>query len=172
MAIWPFNRRKRETDVPLEVQEYYQSERRERVGVAWLLAILSLIATVLLVLGLYFGGRWVWNKITDDDDTQTTTQTDTSEETTGTQPEEPAGPSQTDEPSDSEPDTPVSDDGTGSDSLPADGNGTDDADQTAGSAQEDLANTGPRETVAVFIGVTVLGALGHNLYMRRRLARR
>jgi len=42
--------------VPKEVKEFYQAERRERVGVAWLLALATLITTVLVAFGLFFGG--------------------------------------------------------------------------------------------------------------------
>src|SRR4051794_18810319 len=49
-----------ETTLPKEVQDYYQAEKRQRVGVASLLAVGTLIATVVLAVGIFFGGRWVW----------------------------------------------------------------------------------------------------------------
>ncbi len=66
----PFLNRGTNTDqsnLPAEVQEYYQSERRERVGIAWLLAGGTLILTLLLASGLFFGGRWAYNKIANKD---------------------------------------------------------------------------------------------------------
>lgn len=60
MAIWPFGRKKDDPSqlkVPAEVQQYYQAERRERVGLAWLLAAGTLVVTVLIGLALFFGGR-------------------------------------------------------------------------------------------------------------------
>jgi len=65
---WPFNKRKTTdtTDVPKEVQDYYQSERREHVGVAWLLALGTLLLTMALAVGLFFGGRWVYRTLFDD----------------------------------------------------------------------------------------------------------
>lgn len=61
------------SDLPAEVQEYYQSERRERVGIAWLLAGGTLILTLLLAFGLFFGGRWAYNKIAGNDSGSETT---------------------------------------------------------------------------------------------------
>lgn len=78
MALWPFNRRKKEqaqASMPAEVRQYYQAERRERVGLAWLLAAGTLVATVLVVLGLFFGGRWIYRKVNESDNkTQTASQ--------------------------------------------------------------------------------------------------
>ncbi len=59
-----FNRRKSAND---DINEYYASERRQRVGVAWLLGIATLFITVLLALGLFFGGRWVYRTIFSDE---------------------------------------------------------------------------------------------------------
>lgn len=59
-----FRRKKADqASVPAELQNYYQAEKRERTGVAWLLAIGTLIITVLIILGLFFGGRWVYRKV-------------------------------------------------------------------------------------------------------------
>jgi cytoskeletal protein RodZ len=66
MSIWPFNRKKRNQSVPAEVQQFYQAERRERVGLAWLLAFGTLVVTVLVVLGLFFGGRAIYRSFQDD----------------------------------------------------------------------------------------------------------
>jgi len=64
---WPFNRNKTTdtTDVPKEVRDYYQSERREHMGVAWLLALGTLLLTMALAVGLFFGGRWVYRTLFD-----------------------------------------------------------------------------------------------------------
>jgi cytoskeletal protein RodZ len=59
MALLP---RRNPQNVPAEVSEYYQAEKRDRVGMAWLLSIVTFIATVVIVLGLFFGGRWGYRK--------------------------------------------------------------------------------------------------------------
>lgn len=64
MAKWPFRRKKlADKKVPAEVQEYYDAERRQHSGIAWLIAFLSLLLTVLVAAGLFFGGRWVYRKL-------------------------------------------------------------------------------------------------------------
>lgn len=63
-----FRRKTQDTDVvPAEIQDYYQSEKRERTGVAWLLALVTLVITVLLALALFFGGRWLYRKVVTND---------------------------------------------------------------------------------------------------------
>lgn len=89
MAIWPFNRKKADdafdesqdldsqkpsSNLPDEVKEYYETGNKERVGVAWLLGIGTLVITLLLAAGIFFGGRWVYRKVTHKDNTATTAQ--------------------------------------------------------------------------------------------------
>lgn len=70
-----FNRKKDDQDVlPAEVREYYKSEQRSRTGKAWLLAIITLLATFLIAAALFFGGRWVYRALFGADDAPTTTQ--------------------------------------------------------------------------------------------------
>jgi len=84
MKLWPFGKRKTQlrtttVDSPVaEVREYYDSSRQERQGLAWFLAFATLIVTLLIVVGLFFGGRWLYNKIkhNDTDNTATTQQED------------------------------------------------------------------------------------------------
>jgi cytoskeletal protein RodZ len=71
-----FNRRKQNTDVlPEEVREYYQSERRERTGVAWLLAVATLVATFIIAAALFFSGRWAYRTVFNNDDNKNKTTT-------------------------------------------------------------------------------------------------
>ena len=71
MVKLPFSRNKSDDSVPQEVQEYYQAERRERAGVAWLLAIVTLVVTLALAVALFFGGRWVYRALFDNNDDET-----------------------------------------------------------------------------------------------------
>ena len=43
-----------------EVSDYYKAEGRERAWVAWLLAIGTLLVTIFVVLGVFYGGRWAF----------------------------------------------------------------------------------------------------------------
>jgi hypothetical protein len=97
MAIWPFNRNKQQpSDLPQEVQDYYQAEKREKVGIAGLLALGTLLGTIVVVLGLFFGGRWVYRTAFKDDKPAAPVQTGSTNN--GAQPEEPAVQSEPSEP--------------------------------------------------------------------------
>lgn len=69
-----FRRNRQESVLPEEVQEYYQSENRQRRGVAVLLAVAALIFTIAIAAGLFFGGRFLYNQIWGDDQQAETTQ--------------------------------------------------------------------------------------------------
>lgn len=72
-----FTRRKKtNSNLPPEIQAYAQAEHRERMGMAWLVGLISLIVTVLVLVGLYFGGRWVYRKLAQKDKTTQTSQAD------------------------------------------------------------------------------------------------
>lgn len=67
MAIFDRFKRKKRVVLPEEVNEYYQSQRRERVSVAIILGVVALVVTLLVAAGLFFGGRYVYRKIADND---------------------------------------------------------------------------------------------------------
>ncbi len=55
------NRKRVDTNtVPAEIQEYYNAEQRERVGLAWIIAIISLIVSLAVIFGIFFGGRYIY----------------------------------------------------------------------------------------------------------------
>lgn len=62
-----FRRKQQSSVLPDEVNQYYQSQRRERTGVAFMLGLLALVATFLVGLGVFFGGRYIYQKIQGDD---------------------------------------------------------------------------------------------------------
>jgi len=68
MAFWNRNRRDDRPVLP-ELQQYYDAERRERAGLAWVLALVSVAAVALLVVGAFFGGRWIYRKAKNSNDT-------------------------------------------------------------------------------------------------------
>lgn len=75
-----FKRNKKESVMPEEVQNFYAAERRQRKGTAWLLAIATLLITFLIASLLFFGGRWVYRAIFDNDDKATTSQEEAAQE--------------------------------------------------------------------------------------------
>ena len=65
MAI--FQKGNNQTSIPAEIQEYYETGKRDRTGVAWLLAIGTLLLTIILAAGIFFAGRWTYRKIAGSD---------------------------------------------------------------------------------------------------------
>ncbi len=84
MAMWPFSRFNRRTktaaSLPAEVQEYYQSEQRERVGVAWLIALVSLLVSTVVIISLFLGGRWAYRKFVQKPTPKTTSSSEKKEQ--------------------------------------------------------------------------------------------
>jgi len=88
-----------QSTLPKEIQSYYTANQPRRNGTAWLLAIVTLIITLLILAGLFFAGRWAIQKLTSDGDgdgdngTQTTNQpqseTDPTPQSTPTNPTPP-----------------------------------------------------------------------------------
>lgn len=84
-----FNRRKNVVDpkIPPEVQAYSQAEHRERMGMAWLVGVVSLVLTAFVLTGLFFGGRWLYRTIAGPSKTDTQSQQATDNEQTAEQKE-------------------------------------------------------------------------------------
>ena len=151
-----FRRKKRfEEQYPAEVQEYYKQERRERAGVAWLLAFGTLLMTVALSLALFFGGRWVWRQFFDSSDVPNISQTD-----------EPASPAQqgTESSTPSQPTPPAGSTSSTRTVSP----GIEDDETSTAPRGGDIPRTGPRETAIVFAAVSMVSGLAHRLYTTRR----
>lgn len=65
------NRKKKDSILP-EVDKYYEGERKDRAGLAWLLATVSVILVALFIIILFFAGRWAYRVVFDNDqETQT-----------------------------------------------------------------------------------------------------
>lgn len=154
-------RRNKTTSVLPEVDQYYTGERRDRAGIAWLLALVSVALVALVLVGAFLAGRWAYREITDngrdevavvetdeqlpsfdggeDEDAADDNDTDTEDtETEGTV----DAPARTDTPS-TPPSTPV----TGAEELPY---------------------TGPGSLAASFVAVSAAAAGAHNLVSRRK----
>lgn len=74
-----FKRKKEDEVLPEEVQDYYNSEQRDRTGMAWLLAAGAFVLTVAVILGVFFAGRWAYRSIFTDNEV-TTTENETNED--------------------------------------------------------------------------------------------
>ena len=182
-----FNRRNKNKEVlPQEVREYYQAEKRDRTGMAWLLAITTLVVTFLIAAGLFFGGRWAYRAIFDNDDKSgdTTSQTETAktdqsevktdtQDTNGT-PDAPATSSSN--PTDSGSTSGGQTSSTNTSTPPAatgsvSGTSTTSPTSTTPAANpEELVNTGPGTVLSLAFVVTIAGALAHRyVWIRNKL---
>jgi hypothetical protein len=171
------------TNVPPEVAEYYQAERRDKTGMAWLMTLFALLVTVIIVLGLFLAGRWLYRTIRGNDvPTTTTTQTQdqggsgndqSGNGRTPTPPTEseternesaPNSGGTNDERSEQSPENESSseDNSSTSDRTPNDG-------PIADETTDELANTGPGETAAtLFVIVAIGGYVARNYRLQRR----
>lgn len=61
-----FRRKKTDSVLP-EVDKYYEGERRDRAGLAWLLALVSVAIVALILVGVFWAGRWTYRQLTKDD---------------------------------------------------------------------------------------------------------
>lgn len=164
--MWPFRRKNAgDTTTPPEVQEYYQSENRQRSWMAWLLGLGALLATVLLVLGLFYGGRWVYNKVRTQDTPNTAqveqenseNQKQTSEQSSG------GNTSTGNQPAHNPPVMPTPTPAPAPTPTPTPNAGTQ-ATNTQGKGTSDLPATGPADNAAIFLLVSAAGYLLHRRY--------
>lgn len=170
MALFRRKNTEQTVEVPPEIQDYYQSVKRERSGVAWLLALATLGLTLLLTVGLFYGGRWGYRKIVNRGDKPDTTivqegsrpdgnsadkdkpaasgnpQTSSTNTTTPSTPP-PTPPASTPAPTATNPSTP------GATTTPRP--------NTAGTNSADLPTTGPADTAAVFTITLFAGYMAH-----------
>lgn len=181
-------RKKVDKSVLPEVDQYYQAEKLDRAWLAWVLAIVSIAFVVLLLVGLFFAGKWAFNAITNDDTSEVAT---TNEETTelpsfdggqdangsvegdsSEQDQEPETVSgeNADEPTTSDEgavnDTPVQ---TETPSQPSSTPQTGPGDEEVASVNtDDLPSTGPASLATTFIVASGLAGTAHYAVSRKR----
>ena len=183
-------KRKKSDDVslPKEVQDYYQAEKREKVGVASMLAIGTLIVTVLLAFGIFFGGRYVWRHLmhpdkksgdttatvqAPDDQTSSTTSkassgsTDSSSKSSSAK--DKSGDSKPADKPSSQPSTPTNTANNGKESTSGTTTPATSAHTNSTAANSsNLPNTGPGNILAVMLGAISLSFVGAEVYLRRK----
>jgi hypothetical protein len=170
-------RRNRNENVLPEVKEYYEAERRDRSGVAWLLAGLTLVVAVLIVTGLFFGGRALYRAIRDNDEPVAVEEGGEGEQapsTDGSNSGEQSG-----QPAEGQPETPpaTSEPAPAPSTTPSTGTSSTSTSEPSGSvagtstSESSLPGTGPGDTAAIVISVTIAGATAHYVYSRRRILR-
>jgi cytoskeletal protein RodZ len=160
-----FNRNKDTKALP-EVEQYYQAERRDRTGLAWLLALVSMIIVAGLLVGIFMAGRWAYDQLANNDDEVAITET--SEE----------APSFDGAPTDNSAEsTPAETPSAGTDeevkpnpavtaptTTPA-------PTQTPRTGSDELPRTGAGSIAMIFTGVTLAAGSAHYAVQRRSLRR-
>lgn len=132
--------------VPEEIKEYYHAKKRDRMWVVWLLTGATFIVTVLVVLGLFWGGRWAFNKIRDNNGNgNTTIETENGNGNSEEQPAQQSDDGSTEQP---EQDAPATNEGASSQSpttAPQDqaSNTPAQTQQPATGTSDELPRTGP-----------------------------
>lgn len=184
MAI--FRRRNNQPTVPEEIQEYYQTSQKQNPGMAWLLAIGTLIVTIVLALMIFFAGRWVWRQVFGNDSgtTDQTAQVDqrdseenqSDDQDSENQPEDEADDNR-DESENSGSQNNQDDDNQGPartddqeqpTTLPSGEEGTVNAPINGDGGRDSTPETGPGDTLAIFVGASALGYLLHRKYLLDR----
>jgi hypothetical protein len=169
-----FNRKQDKTTIP-ELQEYYDNQRANRMGMAWLMALASLLITVGVLSGLFFGGRWVYRKIADRNDDKTagqaTTITATTQKGTSQNNDKKGDMATPSQPAPQSTPAPQAQPSAGQVSSQAASTSTPNTSRVAGtSTSTSLPNTGPTETLAIVLPIVVafLGTVGASAYQSKR----
>lgn len=83
MAIWPFNKKKLDQSMlPDEVSEYYKGDKDGVQRPSWVSALFTVAVTAIIAVVLFFGGKWVYQSIFGNNDTQTENQATTKQDKT------------------------------------------------------------------------------------------
>lgn len=162
-----FRRTKKDSVLP-EVDKYYEAERRDRAGLAWLLALISIGVVALVIIGAFLGGRWAYRQITKDDN-ETVSLNDSNNNSDA--------PSFDGTPENSQDN--ATDNSDESTQAPADNGNSEATPQTntpsttpaTGDANTNLPKTGPEHVAAVFLVTAIAAGGAHQLIERRKAIR-
>lgn len=168
MALFRRNKSGDAPALPEEVNSYYQAEKRDRTWMAWLLALLSLAVAALIIMALFFGGRWLYRKLrpqtkpAEPETTQTAEQSpvasnNSSGNSSGNQDANKDKEKEKSQGTVTAPANPNS--STSSPTAPA-------TTSQPGATNTNLPSTGPGDVVAVFVLTSLGGTLLHRYVLR------
>lgn len=172
-----FKKKTTTTNIP-ELQEYYANQQKESAGKAWLLAIGSLLLTVLILVGAIFGGRWLYRQVTKKDDTKkaTVVQTDkksnttsTNDKTTSSSPATTVPSTSSTSSSTSTTQTPATSSSTAQGVATTQSAATNTAATAASTTNSNLPDTGAGNTIAIFVTVLLVSYVVHRSITLRKL---
>lgn len=163
MAKWSLKNRNNDTtgkvpQMPPELSDYYNAEKRDRRWATWLLGFATLIVTVLLAVLLFMGSRWIYRQIKNDDSsTPVITQNEPTENN-----DNDSGKSSDDNSSDKDHGPSIA--GNTDNNSEPEGVVTDEAAVT----DSPLPDTGPGDLIAIFLAVSLLATLLHGQFLRQK----
>jgi cytoskeletal protein RodZ len=167
-----FRKKQSQTEIP-ELQEYYATQGTESTGKAWFVAIASLIVTIAVLVGFFAAGRWIYRTVTNKDDSKPSTTTsqanDTSKDTTTNG----AGSTATGTVTAPATSNGISGSINGSTTAkPAQGvsptqSGT--TNSSAAAAVTSVPNTGPGDTIALFIALFAVSFVAHRSFLKKSI---
>lgn len=186
-------RKKKQDSVLPEVDKYYEGERRDRAGLAWLLALVSVIIVALIIIGIFLAGRWAYRQLTNNDGDDVSLVSDNGSDDSNNLPSFDGGTDDAVDSEDSSSDDSANQSGSqGADSdEPAEADQPDESSSQADESSQDgeggrvdapvrtdvpstgdnapLPNTGPANLVGIFAGVSTLAGGIHYVVERRKL---
>jgi cytoskeletal protein RodZ len=152
-----------------ELEEYYanQDRKKTRTSMAWLMAILSLVITLAVIALIFFGGRWLYRTLTDDNNATTADTTSTGQVELPTFDSDVIGNGVDQDESDDDSLAGQSSTGTVSDSAASTSIPNTDRVTQTGPSNEALPNTGAGELIA--IAPLTVGVVGYLVSRKRFL---
>jgi hypothetical protein len=152
--------------MPPELQEYYAAEGRHGNWMAWVLGLVTLMVTVAVALGLFYGGRWAYRKVRNDDKKQVATkQNEASKQSVDkddSKDEASSDDSATSSTDNKSTSTTTPQTSSTSTSTPS---STPTPTTTATKGSSNIPNTGPEGTITVFVAVTLLAYVLHRRFL-------
>lgn len=163
--MWPFKRKQNISneapDMPPELNQYYQAEKRQQTVVTWLLGFATLAITIAVAFLLFLAARWVVQKVRKAPSPSPETSQQEAVENNNT----PAPTNNNDAPAQTTPSQTQS--GANTNNASGQGaQGTAPGSQTS-SATNALPSTGPTETLAVFLIATAVGTFAYKRSIRQ-----
>ncbi|MBC7582115.1 hypothetical protein H7097_04610 [Aeromicrobium sp.] len=152
----------RDGNIPADLQPYYdQPKGSTRAWARWLTRVL---AAVIVVILLVIFVRWVWHQTHTDDKSKATTGSSNIEK--DTKPKTANGSKTDNTATSTAPNTPAP-----TSTTPTTGGNSATATQTVGqTAGTTLANTGPGQTVAIFITASAVFAVLYEIRLRKQVS--
>ena len=157
--------RRTEEVEPTNLEQYYADQGRSGL-VSWLYAFGAFVITLVLVFGVFWAGRWVYRKATNDDKaTKTATTKSSSDPFANTNIEQPSSSTNSSATQTANPQTQGASTAQGNTATSSTSSSVPSNTSTNTKA---ISNTGPGDTVALFVVASSVGVLLYQLRIRSK----